>query len=362
MKKFTHNQGIDFLRGIAILLVLLLHFQLAYHLGSIMDLLAGNGNYGVTIFFVISGFLITSISLKRYQSFATINIYEFYLFRFARVIPCLILALGLITMFNLFDISIFKNKHAVSYSETILSVLMFWHNILMEKVGYFNYCINIYWSLSVEEVFYFIFPILSIFLKKKQFIITFWLFLIILCPFYRSYYADNEIISLYSNFSCFDAISIGCLCAVQADKINLPKIYTWIAIAGMMFIYFYKGIMDNIILGPTLIALFTGILLIKTNALPHLKIFKYTKLIGLFGKNSYELYLFHIIILAIIKSIIPYNILNIYEKLLLLLAFLIVSFIICNLIAKIYSEPINKYLRSLYFLPLKRESKCNELQ
>src|SRR5579872_1462344 len=117
MKNTARNQLIDFLRGIAVLLVLLLHFQLAYHLGYAMDLIAGNGNYGVTLFFVISGFLITSISLKRYQNLALINFYEFYSYRFARIIPCLMLALALITLFNFFDISIFQNKHGVPFSK-----------------------------------------------------------------------------------------------------------------------------------------------------------------------------------------------------------------------------------------------------
>jgi peptidoglycan/LPS O-acetylase OafA/YrhL len=94
------NQKIDFLRGIAIIAVLILHFNLSYHIGEsalnkifsvdFIKTIASNGNYGVTMFFVISGFLITSTSLERYGSLGKIDIIGFYIFRFARIMPCLV--------------------------------------------------------------------------------------------------------------------------------------------------------------------------------------------------------------------------------------------------------------------------------
>ena len=89
------NARIDLLRGIAILLVLILHFNLAYHLNSsalanifpenLLNQLTENGNYGVTIFFAISGFLITSTSLRRFGSLNNISFARFYRLRFARI-------------------------------------------------------------------------------------------------------------------------------------------------------------------------------------------------------------------------------------------------------------------------------------
>src|ERR1700677_2645023 len=114
------NQKIDFLRGIAILSVLVLHFNLAYHIdqSALIDIfsvnfinIAGhNGNYGVVMFFVISGFLITSTSLERYGTVAKINLRRFYVFRFARIMPCLCLALLVITILNAIHIPIFENN------------------------------------------------------------------------------------------------------------------------------------------------------------------------------------------------------------------------------------------------------------
>jgi peptidoglycan/LPS O-acetylase OafA/YrhL len=80
---------VDLLRGVAIFLVLLLNISLTYDL-------TGNGNYGVTIFFVISGYLITSNNLQRYQCLRQVRLRQFYAFRFSRIIPLLILALRII--------------------------------------------------------------------------------------------------------------------------------------------------------------------------------------------------------------------------------------------------------------------------
>ncbi len=72
---------VDVLRGVAITLVLLLHFSLTYQLSDSplaalltrdgVRALVNNGNYGVTMFFVVSGFLIASASLARYAPAST---------------------------------------------------------------------------------------------------------------------------------------------------------------------------------------------------------------------------------------------------------------------------------------------------
>ena len=67
MNSVLRNSKIDFLRGLAIFVVLILHFNISYGLdqsaltnifsASLIKAVASNGNYGVTVFFVISGFL-----------------------------------------------------------------------------------------------------------------------------------------------------------------------------------------------------------------------------------------------------------------------------------------------------------------
>lgn len=103
--------------------------------------------------------------------------------------------------------------------------------------------------------------------------------------------------------------------------------------------------MENITFGFTLIAIATGILLITAQNSGNI----FIKSIGWFGKNSYELYLFHIIILALMKSVIKPQVFNDYTKLLWLISFIMISSLIAGLIEKFYSRPLNINLRKFIF-------------
>ncbi|OAI46494.1 hypothetical protein AYO45_01755 [Gammaproteobacteria bacterium SCGC AG-212-F23] len=359
----TRNKEIDLMRGIAILLVLFHHFSLSYSLSTsalnkifsfnFIKAVVSNGNYGVTMFFAVSGFLITSTTIQRYKMLERVNLAEFYIYRIARIMPCLILAITLISIFNYFQIPIFTNReNSTSFFLSIFSVLTFWHNVLMAKVGWFNYCLNTFWSLSVEEVFYLTFPIACLLLKKIRFIVLFWLTFIIIAPLYRKYYSQDEISSLYGYLSCFDAIAMGCCAAIISQKVKLSRKMKILlqVLASVLFIstFFYSGILANITFGFMLIGLSTCILLIasqtqiNSNSM-HVSL----KTIGWLGKLSYELYLFHIIILALMKTICQPQFLNEYTKVLWLILFLLLSVLSAGIIERLYSQPLNTKLRKL---------------
>lgn len=317
--------------------------------------ISSNGNYGVTIFFVISGFLITSTSLERYGTLGNVDALGFYIFRFARIMPCLLFVLGLISLFSFLHIPIFQNNaNSTSFALGIFSVFTFWHNVLMEKIGYFNYCLNIFWSLSVEEIFYVVFPLLCLLLKKTKFILLFLITVIIISPIYRSHYTENEIVALYGYLSCFDAIAIGCVAAIIAQKIQLNgwlrKVLLYSAGLFITEVYFYSGIMENVVLGVSLMAIGTAVFLIsasseKTTSNTVTGLFG--RMICWFGKNSYELYLFHIVVLALMKEMVSRDALGGYTKLLWMALFLGVSVLVAGAISTFYSQPMNKKLRNL---------------
>jgi peptidoglycan/LPS O-acetylase OafA/YrhL len=87
------NLLIDCLRGFSILIVVGTH-----------GALTAQGYFGVSIFFVISGFLITRNTLKRYGDLSRTHIFKFYRMRAARILPCLLLFL--LTMTVLFWIGV----------------------------------------------------------------------------------------------------------------------------------------------------------------------------------------------------------------------------------------------------------------
>ncbi|HWW72529.1 MAG TPA: acyltransferase, partial [Duganella sp.] len=232
----ARNGYIDGLRALAICSVLILHFALSYGLkqsplgllpAGVVRALGMHGNYGVTIFFTISGFLITSNVLRRWGTLERIDARGFYLLRAARILPPLLPALAVIVILGCLDVPSFSNDdggHRLPASHFLIgagSVLTFWHNVLMQSEGYFNYSLNIYWSLSVEEVFYLLMPPACLLMRRQWMFVALCLSLVALGPFYRAAHADNEIYYMYGYLACFDAIAIGCMAALLAPRVRI---------------------------------------------------------------------------------------------------------------------------------------------
>ncbi len=149
---FKYRPDIDGLRAIAVLAVLFFHTEVPGFSG---------GFVGVDIFFVISGYLITSIILKDIRG-NRFSIARFYERRIRRIFPALfpvmffVLAVGA----YLYDQSAFKNL-----GKSITATTLFSSNIFWRESGYFDASslekpLLHTWSLAVEEQFYIVFPIL----------------------------------------------------------------------------------------------------------------------------------------------------------------------------------------------------------
>jgi peptidoglycan/LPS O-acetylase OafA/YrhL len=368
----TRSARVDFLRGVAIVVVLLLHFSLTYSLSDspLSHLLPAkwlhavivNGNYGVTIFFVISGFLITSNNLIRYGRLANVNLRHFYALRFSRIIPPLLLALAVIVALGVLDVPSFGNSDGGQrmplsfFVVAVISVLTFWHNVLMEQVGYFNYCLNIYWSLSVEEVFYLTFPLACILLKRERYIIALCLAAIVLGPIYRGLHRDDELFFMYGYLACFDAIAFGCLTAMCQQYIRLkPGVMRLTRIAagvGLVAAYL-AGIEGHEAAGFSLVALFTAVLLVHAfdvqgNVVPRFSPFR---AVAWFGRKSYELYLFHIIVLAAMRDFVPKGTLQYGYKLPYFVLFVALSALVAGEVSRYVAEPLNSRLRRVLLRP-----------
>ena len=144
------NTSIDGLRGISIILVLVDHF-LYYSDKAILNPLISffiNSKNGVDLFFIISGFLITNILLKEYLNVGCINIASFYIKRAFRILPALYFLI-----FVYFILSIL-NLINVPYSNILSSIL------LVTQFNRVHWEFFHFWSLSVENIFYILFPIL----------------------------------------------------------------------------------------------------------------------------------------------------------------------------------------------------------
>ena len=356
---------VDVLRGVAITLVLLLHFSLTYKLPDsplaallgrdAVRALVNNGNYGVTMFFVVSGFLITTTSLARYGGLGAIDRDEFIRFRAARIVPCLLLAVAVIVVLGLLGAPSFGNEvdhqplPAIWFVWGAGSVLTFTHNLLMQSAGYFNYCLNIYWSLSVEEVFYLTFPLASRFLRRNGLIIGLCGLLILGAPVYRAWHRGDELFYECGYLACFDAIAIGCLVALINRRVTLrPGMGRALRIVAalVLVVTYFLGIEGHEVFGFSVIALSTGVLLIRAFDAPSNKSRSApVRLMCLMGRQSYEVYLFHGIVLAVLRNVVPKGTMPYVYKLPMFALFVIASVLLAGAVARYYAEPANALLR-----------------
>ncbi len=155
---YTYRHEIDGLRALAVLAILLFHLETG---------LAG-GYVGVDIFFVISGFLITSIVWRDFE-FARFTFTNFYLKRIRRLFPALFVMLLICSIFVMqFGLAAEIDMFGKSAISSILYVSNFF---FLSESDYFGGDLRLNplvhtWSLSVEEQFYIIFPALFLYVYR----------------------------------------------------------------------------------------------------------------------------------------------------------------------------------------------------
>ena len=164
--KSFRNDGIDMLRGMSILAVILLHCVIHMPVASdilpqnIFNIIFCSGYYGVIIFFVISGFLITATAIKKWGALQNIRVGQFYQMRFARIFPCLLALITLLSVLHCIGVASFTIQ-TTSLSQAIFSALTFHINWLEAQTGYLPGNWDVLWSLSVEEMFYLFFQVVA---------------------------------------------------------------------------------------------------------------------------------------------------------------------------------------------------------
>jgi peptidoglycan/LPS O-acetylase OafA/YrhL len=237
-------ETVDLLRGLSILAVVLLHCRIRFILNNVTlgsglprwlsHLLLANGGNGVTIFFAISGFLITLTSLRRFGSLSKMQPKRFYRIRFARIAPLLLLLLTLLSLLHWASLhspafSAWHVKKTVGLPRALFSALTFHLNWLEAKTGYLPANWDVMWSLSVEEMFYFFFPIVCVaFLAERSPLRRIgWPLLFLLAgallflgPWARSVWITTDIGQEKSYLGGMNAIAMGCLAALLCDWLS----------------------------------------------------------------------------------------------------------------------------------------------
>lgn len=301
--KYGFIPGLNGIRAFAVMIVLAAHLKVS----SLIP-----GGFGVTLFFFISGFLITRLLIAERRSKGRIGLRQFYIRRFIRLYPALIFMLGVSTaVFWLSGLA------GPSWLEMFAGVFYF-SNIfqLLADMGQVEPVMawRPLWSLAVEEHFYLFFPAFMVILGafRKRFV---WgmLILLILVPLWRTTIAYNdwfeaETYTYMMTDTRIDSILWGCLLSTLLDRQSwhavLKRLIGWVpvltALGALLFTFLFRDEMFRMtfrfsLQGAALFVLILNLYFFERLS-PIFKILE-LKFLSYLGILSYGLYLWHFPIL-----------------------------------------------------------------
>lgn len=360
--------GVDILRGLAIFLVLMNHVNMRLFLAKIpytrglpsqlVSSFVWNGQHGVQIFFAVSGFLITSTSIRRWGSLSRISVRDFYALRFARIAPLLLALLAVLCALHAAGLKDFVvSAKTGGLGRALLAALTFHVNVLEARRGYLPANWDILWSLSVEEMFYLFFPPVCWLLGRGKWLVAFLLILVALGPFGRTTLSDaNDIWREYSYLGGTDAIALGCLTAIAGARIPIARrVIPVLGGLGAVLILVILGLSNQTAawglersgLDMTILAI-GSCLVIAAAAEIRWESPRFIRPLITLGRRSYEVYLTHMFVVftlfALFKSAGP----SLGAVPLLFISVIIVSGLVGELVARFYSEPMNRRIRQRF--------------
>jgi len=326
-KKFFEN--LDGIRALSIIAVIWHHS--AAHLGKYNLNLLQQGNHGVTLFFVLSGYLITTLLLREKKRTSTINLKNFYARRTLRIFPLYYFVI----LFLYVPAVYFFESNPARQSD-------FWNNL-----PYFlTYTGNIFatstttsmiflfsWSLAIEEQFYIVWPTIEKYLSSKYTMILTLIIIAVLTIF-------NTHISEMKHFTgvIIRLISVPILMGViSAHLLNNKKAYNIIhRVLGNKYSFLISAFSLLISLElnrDTSFAIYffatTMVVSSVINSNFWGKNLMQSKVLVEIGKVSYGIYLYHVLTINMIKKIASYF--ELHNGVIIFISSCVVSYIISYL-------------------------------
>lgn len=370
---------VDVLRSVSILAVLAIHLSVAAFGGSMpatarsatndrfWSMLSNNGSYGVTIFFVISGYLITRRIARSQGGLFRPDVLDFYRRRVARLLPLLtVVVLGGATAIHLASSSpalefCFRGTDARMDAPFWVSILTFsfnWLRIvrdLSDSSPFFGLHWDVLWSLSIEEQFYLTYPWLLLWARTPRRLIIALGAVVLIGPLSRTVafllFPKSFLASFTNSFGAYDMIAMGALAYLgeEAFRRATPERPKWFGALGFLSLeillwtyinaYVVRG--DDRIWGPSLIGLSTAcfIFLMKGSPISRSRLLYWCSLPG---RWSYGAYLLHATTL--------YALWPVLSGMTIWPAFLVytsVTFALAGLSFRYFEQPLNRAIRSV---------------
>ncbi|MEP7236277.1 MAG: acyltransferase [Ferruginibacter sp.] len=310
MQKSFHLKGLNGIRAIAALSVVFSHTMLGLNYFGLRSIEGGwkFANYGVTMFFTLSGFLITSLLMQEKEQFSTINIRDFYIRRILRIWPLyyLYIIFVVIVLYKYFPGQLPGGLAFYLFLAANMSAIL---NLTLPFLTH-------YWSLGVEEQFYLIWPWLF---KKYSPLkaVTGFLIIFLLIKLLLRFFAPLSVGYQFISTTKFDCMAIGALAAILYSSYQkqvatfgfnyFTQIFSWailiIAAAG------YLNIPDFI--NHDIFSIATAIIIVNVAFNVKTIINLENRIFNFIGKISYGVYVYHVLLIFLLSKLfnnyLPFN-------------------------------------------------------
>lgn len=344
IKSTKYRPEIDGLRAISVLAVLIFHINPSYLPG---------GFIGVDVFFVISGFLIMSIVKKQVEE-GSFSYKEFYTRRIKRLLPLFfsVVVFCLIAGYFLLLPVIYRNL-----ARDITASNVFLANFSAAFTGNYFDSDQIkptvhFWSLAIEEQFYFIMPTLFILLYKfaRKYIVAIFIILFISSLILSQVLSSDPKFATFSYFllpTRMWELLAGCLLAFASPKENITKYLSKLSLVGMGLIVVSLFIINEHSIFPGYIAILPilgSVLIISAGGQNLIGKILSTKPFLVIGKASYSIYMWHWPIIIFIKIAFNINQFSVFQFL-----FLLIAIILVGILSQIYIEDYFRFKKGFNF-------------
>ena len=367
-RSWTRIDGVDCLRALAIFYVLMNHINMRLLGGHVpytkglapqfVTSLVWQGQAGVQIFFAVSGFLITSTTIKRWGTVAGVRLRDFYLMRIARIAPLLLTLLAVLSLLHALRARDYIVSAKVGGLGGALFAALTLHVGLLEaSKGYLPANWDILWSLGVEEVFYLVFPLACWLLGRGKGLVLLLGLFVALGPFARTLFTGgNPVWQEYSYLGGMDAIALGCLTALLLASRPISHKAVLISLGAgsalMVFCLVCEPQMrrlglEKTGLGMTILALGACMVIAASSQSRWQAHWIFRPLLA-YGRRSYEVYLTHMFVVfacfdLFVRAGKPLRLVP-----LLFVDAIMASGILGEVVGRFYSEPANRWLRGRF--------------
>jgi peptidoglycan/LPS O-acetylase OafA/YrhL len=368
-KPQPRNPGIDLLRGLSILLVMLNHIGIRIRLTQgilatflpkrFLNDISFNGSEAVDLFFVISGFLIASNSMARWGCLGAVRMRSFYVRRAARIVPCLIALVAILSVLHLTRIPDYvihgPNQSLPGAVSSAFGLYLNWYEA---HTGYLPASWDVLWSLSIEEVFYLAFPLVCLALRKDGLLAPLLAVLALSQSAALAAIVGNPIWKEKAYLPGMAGIAAGVLAALAAAHIPIRRPLTirlleFMGAAGVAAVLLFEDVLwpflghGTILLLTVSAACLVVAFHVHAEAAPDWKL-PGTRWLQSFGRLSYEIYLTHMFVILTVVRIFRATGANFRWGVLWYIPALALAWLLGSLVARFYSTPVERALRQRF--------------